>query len=40
MKVYLEYYCPYCKEGMKMVLISGIIKCPKCSTVVYKKVKD
>jgi len=36
-KVYLAHYCYKCKEGMKMVLIAGIIRCPKCGTVVYKK---
>jgi len=40
MRVYLEHYCWNCKEGMKMVLIAGVIKCPKCGTVVYKKEKD
>jgi len=36
-KVYLEHYCWKCKVGMKMVLINATIICPKCGTMVYKK---
>lgn len=39
-KVYLEHYCWKCEEGMKMVLIDGTIRCPKCGVVVYIRIKD
>jgi len=39
-RVYIEHYCWKCKEGMKMVLIAGVIKCPRCGSIVYKKAKD
>jgi len=38
MKVYLDHYCWKCEKGMKMVLIAGVIRCPECAVIAYKKV--
>jgi len=34
---YVHHYCSNCKDSFLMVLIDGIIKCPQCGTIVYKK---
>lgn len=35
--VYLDCYCKECREGRKVKLVSGMITCPECGTVIYKK---